>query len=116
MVCITANVLLSNGVAHLIDQVMNPHNDEEGYHDYELADDDQAAVPSFEGTASATISSLTPGIPIAAFGTRYSNLSSSLRSKRFEGTQHECCAVLLWTGSKCVFFLSRLTRMLESYG
>jgi hypothetical protein len=54
MVCITANVLLSNGVAHLIDQVMNPHNDEEGYHDYELADDDQAAVPSFEGSALAT--------------------------------------------------------------
>jgi hypothetical protein len=69
MVCITANILLSNGVAHFIDQVMNPHNEEEGYRDYELADDEHEGVPPFEGAASATILFLTPGIPSVAVGT-----------------------------------------------
>jgi hypothetical protein len=48
---------------------MNPHNNEEGYYGYELADDDQEGVPSFEGATSATIPSLTPDIPTAAAGT-----------------------------------------------
>jgi hypothetical protein len=69
MVCITATILLLNGVAHLIDQVMDPHNNEEGYYDYELADDNQEGVPSFEGAASVTTPSLTQGIPTAAVGT-----------------------------------------------
>jgi hypothetical protein len=55
MVCITANILLSNSVAHLVDQVMNPRNDEEGYYDYDLEDDNQEGVPWFEGAASAPV-------------------------------------------------------------
>jgi hypothetical protein len=64
----TANILLSNGVAHLVNRVMNPRNDEEGYYHYKLADDDQEGVPSFEGAASATIPSFTSGISTAAVG------------------------------------------------
>jgi hypothetical protein len=80
MVCITANVLVSNGIWPLIDQVMNPHNAEEGYYGYELADDNQEGVPSFEGAAPATISSLTQGIATAAVGTYPSTATVSVVS------------------------------------
>ncbi|KAI7003802.1 hypothetical protein KC366_g18982, partial [Hortaea werneckii] len=58
---ITANILLSNGVAHLIDQVMNPNNDNTDGYDYNL-DEGGAGVPAFEDAASATVPALTSGV------------------------------------------------------
>merc|ERR1712111_317144 len=58
---ITANILLSNGVAHLIDQVMNPNNDNTDGYDYTL-DEGGAGVPAFENAASATVPALTSGV------------------------------------------------------
>lgn len=58
---ITANILLSNGVAHLIDEVLNPNEDAEDYYGYELGDDGNG-VPAFEDAASATIPALTSGV------------------------------------------------------
>ncbi|KAI7286997.1 hypothetical protein KC345_g828 [Hortaea werneckii] len=63
---ITANILLSNGVAHLIDEVMNPENDNSDYgYDYSL-DEGGAGVPAFEDAASATIPSLTSGVTVSS--------------------------------------------------
>lgn len=65
---ITANILLSNGVAHLIDEVLNPANDDDGGYVYTLGDDG-LGVPAFEDAASATLPALTSGIPATAVGT-----------------------------------------------
>ncbi|KAI7565311.1 hypothetical protein D0864_07423 [Hortaea werneckii] len=59
---IVADILLSNGVAHLIDQVMNPNNDNPDGYDYTLDEGSAVGVPAFEDAASATVPALTSGV------------------------------------------------------
>lgn len=60
---ITPNILLKNGVAHLIDEVLNPENDDDAYgFDYSLDGADGEGVEAFESASSATIPALTSGI------------------------------------------------------
>ncbi|KAI7545286.1 hypothetical protein KC331_g6303 [Hortaea werneckii] len=72
---ITANILLSNGVAHLIDQVMNPNNDNTDGYDYTL-DEGGAGVPAFENAASATVPALTSGVTASSTFTPTSTFSA----------------------------------------
>lgn len=61
---ITPNILLSNGVAHLIDEVLNPENDNPDLSwNYDLDEDEGEGVPAFEDASSASIPALTSGVP-----------------------------------------------------
>ncbi|GAB7357963.1 hypothetical protein MBLNU230_g0130t1 [Neophaeotheca triangularis] len=55
---ITPNILLENGVAHLIDQVLNPSDE----YEYDLGDDGEG-VPAFEDVENAEVPALTSGLP-----------------------------------------------------
>lgn len=56
---ITPNILLANGVAHLIDQVLNPSDEYEYTLDYEESE----GVPAFEDADNSEIPALTSGLP-----------------------------------------------------
>lgn len=61
---ITPNILLANGVAHLIDQTLNVQEDDANYlYSYTAPGANGVGISGFEDAESATIPALTSGLP-----------------------------------------------------